>query len=60
MPVKRISVYECTCLHCGHVWIAREMPSKCAKCKLRSWNRGGEVRLGRPPATRSKRTHKEH
>ena len=52
-PARRITVWECTCqwADCGHVWIAKSKPGKCAKCKRRSWETGTTV-MGRPSKTR--------
>lgn len=40
MSTARIEAYENTCDYpqCGHVWISREIPARCAKCKGRNWN----------------------
>ena len=37
---KEINVkrYECKCERCKHIWISKNIPISCAKCKTRSWN----------------------
>lgn len=39
-PMRKITALECTCLRCGHVWVARgEAPVRCAGCGSVYWSR---------------------
>jgi hypothetical protein len=35
---KEVQAFECECEVCGHGWLARALPGRCAKCKSRKWN----------------------
>src|ERR1700731_3904114 len=37
---KQITALWCQCEECGHEWIAKELPKRCAKGKHRAWNSG--------------------
>mgnify|MGYP001602609783 CR=1 FL=1 len=40
MAIKKITVTECRCERCGHVWTARvERPATCAQCRSPYWDR---------------------
>lgn len=41
MATKIIEVHLCTCDLCGHEWITRAVPERCAKCKRFNWDNGG-------------------
>jgi len=44
----RVSVFQCFCLRCGHLWIARgrrEVIKTCPCCRSRNW---GDLRIVYP------------
>lgn len=46
--IKEVVASACTCDECGHEWLARVVPARCAKCKSRRWNAGpGEAKRER-------------
>ena len=47
-PTRRVRALSCKCYRCGHVWLARSKPIRCAKCKKRSWNSIEPGKAGRP------------
>jgi hypothetical protein len=49
-PIRKVQAYDCTCIHCGCNWLAREIPERCARCKRRTWNlkKGEKPQIGRP------------
>lgn len=41
-----IKRYLCLCEECRHLWLALEVPERCAKCKARTWNASGVLPVG--------------
>lgn len=40
VPVRKITVLECTCTRCGYVWTAKgEAPVRCAGCGSPYWSK---------------------
>lgn len=41
MSVVKINkvMLQCTCDSCEHKWETDKVPQRCAKCKIRTWNR---------------------
>jgi hypothetical protein len=40
----KVTMHSCTCDLCGHEWIARLKPERCASCKRFGWDNGGLTR----------------
>lgn len=36
--MSKIQVIANKCDTCGHVWLSKEEPKRCAQCKSRKWN----------------------
>ncbi len=40
MGIKKVTVLECTCERCGHVWVAENKPPQaCSKCRSTLWDK---------------------
>lgn len=52
MSVIKITkeTFQCRCDNptCAHEWEADKIPSRCAKCKIRTWNRPARISSGAP------------
>ena len=43
MSTESVRGWKCDHAGCGHVWLAKVEPKRCAKCKKANWNRVGDV-----------------
>jgi hypothetical protein len=52
MGTKTVVAWECD--RCQNLWIAKVKPKRCAKCKSRTWDKGGasEIISAAPVASR--------
>lgn len=39
MSTKMVSAWVCDFTNCGHSWLAKTQPARCAKCKRKNWNK---------------------
>ena len=39
MSTKSVEAWQCDRAGCGHVWLSKEKPKRCAKCKSPAWDK---------------------
>jgi hypothetical protein len=39
MSIVRVDANKCDFPDCGHVWLSKSEPERCAKCKKKKWNK---------------------
>lgn len=51
MNRREFVAFACSCARCGHKWLAFKVPTACAACKSKYWNkpRVRRRKRGRPP-----------
>jgi hypothetical protein len=44
MATRNVQAHLNTCDYsdCRHEWVTRDVPARCARCKRRTWNKGGD------------------